>query len=384
MSEILRTTILTAEQRECVEAIYGSASSLLVVINDILDVSRIEAGKVELHPEPADLRVIVSGVATLLAPRASGQDLCFEWYLADGTPEWLICDAGRVRQVLLNLVGNALKFTEHGSVKVRVERCSEGPHPEILFSVEDTGIGIPEHLHGRLFRAFVQCDGSTTRKYGGTGLGLSISCQLVALMGGKIGMKSREGEGSTFWFRIPYRACDAAEAKIPEIPDIPDSAAAAPAIQTSSIPALAVPGGMPGKADVEEPATILVVDDNPVNLLVMKTFLKKLGCTCFTATNGQEAVDFLAGREVWGVFMDCQMPVMDGFGATAEIRQREGEARHTPIIAMTASALLKDREECLAAGMDEYISKPVMIAQVRDLLAGLRTKREGRMAESFS
>jgi CheY-like chemotaxis protein len=348
------------------------------VINDILDISRIEAGKVELHPEPTDLRLIVSGVATLLAPRASGQDLCLEWCLADGTPEWLICDAGRLRQVLLNLVGNALKFTEHGSVKVRVERCSEGPNPEILFSVEDTGIGIPEQLQGRLFRAFVQCDGSATRKYGGTGLGLSISSQLVALMGGKIGMKSREGEGSTFWFRIPYQACDAADARKP------DSAAAAPAIEEPLVAAVAGPDGMPEKTDVDGPATILVVDDNPVNLLVMKTYLKKLGCDCFTATNGREAVDFLAGHEVWGVFMDCQMPVMDGFEATAEIRRREGEARRTPIIALTASALPKDREECLAAGMDDYISKPVMMAQVKDLLEGLSTKRHGPVTESRS
>jgi len=372
MSELLRTTLLTREQREYVEAIHGSASSLLVVINDILDISRIEAGKLELHPEPADLRVIVSSVVSLLAPKA-GSDLRLEWTMAEGIPEWLVCDAGRVRQVLMNLVGNAVKFTERGTVNVRVEpfRENSGPEdsgPEIRFTVQDTGIGIPEHLQSRLFRAFVQGDGSTTRKYGGTGLGLSISAQLVALMGGKIGMSSNAGEGSTFWFHIPYQACDADEIRRP------DSTEAGPATLETLLDAPMAPVTAPKNTRVDEDGAILVVDDNPVNLLMMKSYLKKLGCVCLTARNGREAVDLLADRRVRGVFMDCQMPVMDGFDATTEIRQREGTARHTRIIAMTASALPEDREKCLAAGMDDYLSKPVTMAQVKALLEDLGAK----------
>jgi len=350
MAELLQTTSLTREQREYVDAIHGSASSLLVVINDILDISRIEAGKVELHPEPANLCAIVSGVVTLLSPKAASQSLRFASSVQDGTPEWLICDAGRVRQVLLNLVGNALKFTERGSVQIFVELLQGAAGPGILFQVQDTGAGIPEHMHDRLFQAFVQGDGSDTRRHGGTGLGLSISSQLVTLMGGEIGMSSRVGEGSTFWFRIPYRVCCPAE--------MPCAASLEP-VHPAPIAAPAAP------------AEILVVDDNVVNLQVMKAYLKKLGCVCFSAQNGQEAVDFLAGHQVAGVFMDCQMPVMDGFEATAEIRRREGQGPRTQIIAMTASALPEDREKCLAAGMDGYIAKPVNMAQVKGLIETL-------------
>ena len=353
MAELLLTTALAPEQREYVDVIHGSASALLAIINDILDLSRIEAGRLELHAEPADRDAIVWAVINLLSPKAVEKGIELRYAAAGGTPSHFLCDAGRVRQILLNLVGNAVKFTERGRVTIHVDLTDEEGSPAIEFRVEDTGIGIPEHLHKRLFRPFVQGDGSTTRKYGGNGLGLSISAQLVSLMAGTIGMSSRPGEGSTFWFRIPYVACAVPEA--PE-PAAPSQAAAKP---------VRVTGGE---------VIILVVDDHPMNLKLMEGFIRKLGCGCLIARNGREAVEVWAQQPVTAVFMDCQMPVMDGFEATAEIRRLEGAERHTPIIAMTANALAGDREKCLAAGMDEYMSKPVKLTQLRTLIEGLEAQ----------
>ena len=350
MAELLLTTPLASDQREYVDVIHGSASALLAIINDILDLSRIEAGRLELHAEPADLHGIVWAVINLLSPKTAEKGIALRYTAADNTPAHFLCDSGRVRQILLNLVGNAVKFTERGSVDIHVELCEEGEAPAIEFRIRDTGIGIPEHLHKRLFRPFVQGDGSTTRKYGGNGLGLSISAQLVSLMAGTIGMSSRPGEGSTFWFRIPYIECE--------------TPAAVPAAQPVPEP---VPAGS-GKIE------ILVVDDHPMNLKLMQGFIQKLGCTCLIARNGREAIEAWASRPVTAVFMDCQMPVMDGFEATAEIRRLEGGTRHTPIIAMTANALTGDREKCLAAGMDDYMSKPVKLAQLKALIETLGTQ----------
>jgi signal transduction histidine kinase/CheY-like chemotaxis protein len=348
MAELLLTTPLVPEQRGYVDVIHGSASALLAIINDILDLSRIEAGRLELHAEPADLHGIVWAVINLLSPKTNEKGIDIRYAVADNTPSHFLCDAGRVRQILLNLVGNAVKFTERGSVSINVELTKEAGTPAIEFRVTDTGIGIPEHLHKRLFRPFVQGDGSTTRKYGGNGLGLSISAQLVSLMAGSIGMSSRPDEGSTFWFRIPYIECATPAAPPPAVSPVPE----------------ATPIGS-GKI------AILVVDDHPMNLKLMQGFIEKLGCTCLIARNGREAIEVWASRPVTAVFMDCQMPVMDGFDATLEIRRLEGGERHTPIIAMTANALAGDREKCLAAGMDDYMSKPLKLAQIRALIVAL-------------
>jgi signal transduction histidine kinase/CheY-like chemotaxis protein len=363
LAELMRTTSLTREQRDYVDSIHFSASALLVVINDILDISRLEAGKLDLRPESADLRAIVDGVFALLRPKAEQSGLRFEPNVADDVPHWMMCDLGRVRQILLNLAGNALKFTTHGSVKIAVTFRSTEARPEILFAIEDTGIGIPENLQSSLFRPFVQADSSDRRRFGGAGLGLSISAELVRLMDGKIGMSSRPGEGSKFWFSIPYIACEA------------PAVAASP---VSTLSTLAVAIAEPPKPvethealRILEPFTALVVDDNPVNRKVMQGFLKKLGWNCFTANDGREAVEFLDGRDVEIVFMDCQMPIMDGFEATAEIRRREAGVRRTRIVAITANAMVGDREKCLAGGMDDYLSKPVVLAQVKTLLESL-------------
>jgi CheY-like chemotaxis protein len=271
----------------------------------------------------------------------------------------MLCDSGRVRQVLVNLAGNALKFTNNGSVAVRVAFRSTEARPEIFFAVEDTGIGVPENLQALLFRPFVQVDSSDTRRFGGAGLGLSICAELVRLMDGKIGMSSRPGEGSTFWFSLPYIGCEA-----------PASADALSALHTlaAAVAAPPQPAESPKPRPAPQPSSALVVDDNPINRKVMQGFLKRHSWNCFTASDGREAVDFLSNRSVDIIFMDCQMPTMDGFEATAEIRRREAGVRHTRIVAMTASAMLGDREKCLAGGMDDYLSKPVVPAELKTLL----------------
>ncbi len=350
MGNLLLATGLTSEQREYVDSIHNSAQALLVIVNEILDFSKIETGRMELHPEPVDLRTLADGVVRLVAPSAAEKGIAVRSKIAAQTPTHLLGDSGRLRQVLVNLMGNAVKFTEKGSVDLEITLTEEGGASAMRFEVRDTGIGIPDHLHHRLFKPFVQGDGSTTRKFGGTGLGLSISARLVALMGGQIGMHSHSGEGSTFWFWMPYSAC--------EIP--------APAPRADGLGELAC--GETAKL------RILVVDDNLTNRLLIERVLAKLGCECLSATNGREAVDTLGSHAVAAVFMDCQMPVMDGFEATAEIRRREGDSRHTPIIAVTANALDGDREKCLQAGMDEYLSKPVNMASLRALIERLRAE----------
>ena len=363
LAELLRTTALSREQRDYVDSIHVSASALLVLINDILDISRLEAGKLELRPEPGDLRAAIDGVFALLGPKAEESRLRFEQHVAGDVPRWMLCDLGRVRQVLLNLVGNALKFTNHGSVTLRATFRSTEMRPEIFFAVEDTGIGVPEDVQSRLFRPFVQIDSSDKRRFGGAGLGLSICAELVRLMNGKIGMSSRSDIGSTFWFSVPYIACEA-------------PASATSALPTLSALSVAIAGPpelskAPEPLCTAEPLSALVVDDNPVNRKVMQGFLKKLGWQSYPARDGREAVDFLAERNVEIVFMDCQMPTMDGFEATAEIRRREAGVRHTRIVAITASAMVGDREKCLAGGMDDYLSKPVVLAQIKTLLESL-------------
>jgi signal transduction histidine kinase/CheY-like chemotaxis protein len=350
MGNLLLTTGLNSEQREYVDTIHNSAQALLVIVNEILDFSKIETGRMELHPEPVDLRALIEGIVRLVAPPAAEKRIELRSKIAPQAPSHLLGDPGRLRQVLVNLMGNAVKFTEKGSVDLAVSLTEEGGAPAMRFEVRDTGIGIPDHLQHRLFKPFVQGDGSTTRKFGGTGLGLSISARLVTLMGGQIGMQSRSGEGSTFWFWVPYSAC--------EIP--------APAPQADSLGELA-------RVEAAK-LRILVVDDNLTNRLLIERVLAKLGCECLSATNGREAVDTLGNHWVAAVFMDCQMPVMDGFEATAEIRRIEGASRHTPIIAITANALDGDREKCLQAGMDDYLSKPVNMAQLRALIERLQAE----------
>jgi len=478
MTGLLMDTALTPEQRECAEIIRTSGDALLTIVNDILDFSKIEAGKLSLEEIDFDLRSTVEEAVDLLAPRAHAKGLELSCALYHGVPTGLHGDPGRLRQVLVNLLSNAVKFTDSGEVAVRVQLAGESGDEVLLrFEVADTGIGIPGEARDRLFQAFSQADGSTTRKYGGTGLGLRISKQLAELMGGSIGVESEPDKGSEFWFtarfvrqsRSPRAASTASRLKGMRVLVVDDNetnrtilirhmagwgvrqtavAGGAEALQelragaerrepyelvlldmqmpvmdgltvaraVKSDPAIAgtslimltslgaatrqtqeagiaiclakpvkesalleallkIKSGIQGQGSPHEHSTpqtgvqvvtpggrllrILVAEDNVVNQKVALRMLTRIGCRVDVVANGQEAVDAVHHVPYDIVFMDCNMPELDGFAATAAIRASEGKNHHTVIIAMTANALKGDREKCLSSGMDDYVSKPV-------------------------
>ncbi len=336
MSELLLESELDTEQAEYTRTIVESGKSLLGLLDDILDLSKIEAGQITLETQPFDPHAVVENVAALLRPQAEEKDLAFRVDVDAAIPGALLGDASRLRQVLINLTGNAVKFTESGSVILRASlEASEGEERAIRFAVRDTGIGIaPESLE-RIFDEFAQADLSTTRRYGGTGLGLAISRRIVRMMGGEISVESAPGEGSTFAFQIRLRCAE-------------DDAA----------PAAEPPETTP--QEVLQGRRVLLVEDNATNRRLAEAVLGRFGAEVATAENGQEALAAL-GRESYDlVFMDCAMPVMDGFEATRRIRNGEaGGHGRLPIIAMTAHAMRGDREKCLSAGMDDYVAKPI-------------------------
>jgi PAS domain S-box-containing protein len=489
MTGLLLDTPLDEEQQEYAETVRRCGEALLTLINDILDFSKIEAGK--LAPEIIDfnLRTAVEDVLELLAEQAAAKQLELVCLLSPDLPTWVASDPGRLRQILTNLVGNAVKFTETGEVVVRAQSVEESEtHVLVRFEVTDTGIGIPLEAQGRLFQAFMQADASTTRKYGGTGLGLAICRRLTEMLGGTIGVHSTPGQGSTFWFTVrlaikspPQAALPAAEydfrglrvlgvddnatnrtllhvqlsawgMQVDCVPDGPralvrlraarhdglpyvlvvldmrmpgmdglelarliksdpdlapvrllmlsswgqrgDGAAARDAriaaylskpVRQSQLydaivtvmraaaqptPPMRVTRHSIAKAQPEGKTRVLIAEDNMANQKVAVRMLEKLGCRVDTVANGQEAVDALAHIAYTLVFMDCQMPELDGYEATAAIRAREAQSgTHVPIIAMTANALAGDCERCLQAGMDDYMSKPIKREVLGEILA---------------
>jgi len=489
MTGLLLDTDLTAEQREYAETVRRSGEALLVLINDILDFSKIEADKLNLEPIDFELRTAVEDVLELLAERAHGKGLELASLVQAEVPAWVTGDPGYLRQILINLAGNAVKFTETGEVVVRVSLAEDTPHDALLrFEVADTGIGIPPEVQAQLFQAFAQADSSTTRKYGGTGLGLAISKRLAELMGGSIGVASTPGQGSTFWFTVRLANCPTPcrvsrtasptlrglrvlcvddhatnlaglEAQLRawgmRVECVPDGVRALDQMRAAYQAACPydlvildyqMPGmdGLqlaraikadPGLASIRlvmlssfgqrghgaaaqqagigvyltkpvrqsqlseaiatamdmttpPPSTslitryrlaeaqaqvrlrVLVAEDNVVNQKVAVRMLEKLGCRVDVVANGSEAIEALERIAYDCVFMDCQMPEMDGYDATTAIRTRETQTGgHVPIIAITANAMQGDRERCLAVGMDDYVGKPV---QAPDLLAMLR------------
>jgi signal transduction histidine kinase/ActR/RegA family two-component response regulator len=334
MTELLLDSRLDAEQRDTAETIRSSAQALLTVINDILDFSKIEAGKLDLESTVFAPRELCEEVVRLMRVPAGAKGLQLTLSVADSVPRLVRGDPGRVRQILVNLCSNAVKFTHQGSVDVTACALSAGDGRVMLHSsVRDTGVGMPaDRLHA-LFKPFSQIDGSTTRRFGGTGLGLSIVKRLAELMGGAVGVDSREGEGSTFWFTASLEEVSAFVAT-----DQPSQA---------------------GVALGGNGRRVLLVEDNVVNEKVAVRFLQKLGYRVDVARNGREGVDAWARGGFDLILMDCQMPVLDGYEATREIRAREGGRSHIPIVALTANAMKNDDLKCKEAGMDDHLGKPL-------------------------
>ena len=478
MLDILRETSMNTEQQDYLDTAHESATALLELLNDILDLSKIEAGKVRLEELEFDLEQVVDDAVALLADRAYAKGLKLSVSIDAGLPHHLYGDPNRLRQVLNNLLSNAIKFTTQGHVDIAITPTSaHDGSPLLHVEVSDTGIGIAPVKQTRIFDAFTQADGSTTRRFGGTGLGLTISSQLVDAMDGEIGVESAPGLGSKFWFTIPLEGADGPVHLTPAaladchvlivdedigqrqqlarrletwgcmVHAVPDGAdietasqalldagtpfrlamvaGAAAAIATrdtvarlrTAIPdvkivQLSLPGQPCADEDIRALAIehclprplrksqlrncllqligelqpspesggeiggrtlrVLVAEDNPINQKVASSMLHKIGCHADIAGNGREALERARERLYDLVFMDCQMPEMDGFEATVAIRQQETGSERVPIVAMTAHAMPSDRERCLAAGMDDYLTKPISVEQLREVIARWR------------
>jgi signal transduction histidine kinase len=358
MTLLALETELSAEQREYLTIVKDSADALLRLLNDILDFSKIEAGKLALDPHPFALRETLESTLKLLAVRAHEKGVAVRSQVAPEVPDRVVGDPGRLRQVLVNLVGNAIKFTAQGEVVVEVECAEEagiGPNPGdeallLLVAVRDTGIGIPVEKHQVILEPFTQADGSATRTYGGTGLGLAIAKQLVALMGGHLWLESVVGQGSTFHFTVRMGVDQAS----------PASTIPMPVGELSTGPTM------------RWHLQILLVEDHSVNQRLVACLLEKQGHAVVVVGNGQAAVEAFAQQAFDLILMDVQMPGIDGLEATAAIRALERpRGTHIPIIALTAHAMKGDRERCLAAGMDDYVAKPIKAAELSTVIARL-------------
>jgi signal transduction histidine kinase/CheY-like chemotaxis protein len=346
MVNLVLATSLDPDQRDHLQTARESAESLMAVLNDVLDFSTIDAQRINFNVAPFSVARCVHGVERTMMPVSSEKLLLIASDVDHNVPQTLIGDAGRLRQVLLNLVGNAIKFTESGGVKISVRaESTEGDRPgdrvRLHFTVRDSGIGIDPSKHATVFQAFEQADGSATRRYGGSGLGLAICARLISMMGGRIWVESEAGQGSTFHFTVSLALGEA------------DPPAAAPASLDN---------------DGEHPLRILLAEDNIVNQRLAIRLLERRGHKVTVAANGLEAVDSARNGEFDLILMDVQMPVMDGLEATRRIRASD---KSIPILALTAHALDDDRTRCLAAGMTAFASKPLrpqdLFAAIRDL-----------------
>ncbi len=390
MTELLLDTPLNHLQQTYAETIRTSGEALLTVINDILDFSKIEAGKLTLSTSEFNLPTLIAEVADMLAPGARRKGLAIRSRVAPSIPGRLTGDPFRVRQVLTNLAGNAVKFTDHGEINLEARLVDEDPErATVRVLVRDTGIGIAEDRQADVFESFTQIEEGSSRRHGGTGLGLAICRNLVNLMGGAIGLESVPGQGSTFWFEVRFGKAAGTESRAPH-PSFDDAHRTNGSITLDSEPLFTLQDQDPPELGLR----ILLAEDNEVNRRVATGLAERLGCRVDAVENGRKAIEALDVDRHDLVLMDVQMPEMDGFAATAAIRERERERerrhptnRSIPIIAMTAHAMQGDREKCLAAGMDDYLTKPLRPGPFREALRAwtvAKPDRHGRPAGTAS
>jgi signal transduction histidine kinase/AmiR/NasT family two-component response regulator/streptogramin lyase len=369
MTQLVLDTPLTTEQREHIEIVGNSANSLMSIVDDILDVSKIEAGKMALDPVAMDPHAVVSAALKIVAPRAQQKNLKLLCQIDSAVPRSVVGDPLRLRQVLINLLGNAIKFTERGQVSLTLAAERERDTTLLHFEVSDTGIGISKEKHALIFEPFSQSDGSHARRYGGTGLGLTICARLVTMMEGRIWVDSELGRGSRFHFTARVELASVPESMPAEVPSVTNPMPVEPFSMAAALPQPTRPPAQPVSQPVTAQAaapralfslSVLLAEDNVVNQRLAATLLRKRGHKVEVAANGIEALAAFERQPFDAVLMDVQMPEMGGFEATAEIRARESlKGTHIPIVALTAHAMSGDRERCLAAGMDGYVSKPI-------------------------
>ncbi len=371
MSNVLLDGELSGEQRHCALTIRESAESLLAIINDVLDLSKLDAHAVEVESAPFDLHQLLNGAVQIVEPRAEAKSIAIEVDLLPDLPRYISSDAGRIRQILLNLLSNAVKFTDQGGVVLRAAGAAGDDGALTLrFDVTDTGIGITEEQLARLFKSFSQGDASISRRYGGTGLGLAISRKLAERLGGTIGVASAPGKGSTFWFEIPAKS--ASEEEVRAVERTSDAAD-----YEEALAAIAAFG---------RPIRVLLAEDNATNQLVARSVLGKLNVTLDVAGNGMEAVAAVKRADHDVVLMDLRMPEMDGLTATRAIRAMTGPKSHVPIVALTANAFASDVDACRAAGMNGHVSKPFrreeLVVALADALGGKSSFRQPAVTAS--
>jgi len=348
MAQLLGHTALSDEQQEYIDLLQSSGDLLMRVVNDVLDFSKIEAGKLEIEHIPFSLQETISGTLSSLGLRAREKGLQLRHLVADDVPDLLVGDPARLQQILFNLVGNAIKFTETGQIDVAFEQMSKvGNNVVIGTSVTDTGIGIPEDKKTSIFEAFSQADTSHTRQYGGTGLGLAITSRLVEMMGGTVGVDSVEGKGSTFRFSLSFKKYHK------------DT----------------LPSRKKNATFTSQSMNLLLAEDNPVNQRLAVRLLQKEGHVVTVVDTGKKVLDILLHKSFDAILMDVQMPELDGLETTQAIRQDERRTgRHLPIVALTAHAMVDDRQRCLNAGMDAYVSKPIVIEELHQVLEEIAKK----------